>query len=33
MKSFIFDKYGYYLQDDQSKFDYENWHFELELTD
>lgn len=33
MKSFIFDKYGYYLKEDTTKFDYNSWHFELELTD
>ena len=32
MKSFIYDKYGYYVDDDTTKFDYKDWHFELELT-
>ena len=33
MKAFIFDKYGYYLDEDSTKFDYDSWHFELELTE
>lgn len=33
MRSFIFDKYGYYPEDENAiKFDYKGWHFELELT-
>ena len=33
MKAFIYDKYGYYLNDDVPRFDYNSWHFELELTE
>lgn len=34
MRSFIFDKYGYYEEDEYGiAFDYKGWHFQLELTD
>lgn len=33
MKAFLFDKYGYYVDEDVTKFDYASWHFELELTE
>ncbi len=34
MRSFIFDKYGYYEEDEYGiSFDYKGWHFQLELTD
>ena len=33
MRSFIFDKYGYYEDDEYGiEFDYKGWHFQLELT-
>ena len=34
MRAFIFDKYGYYEDDEfASEFDYQGWHFMLEKTD
>ena len=34
MRAFIFDKYGYYEDDEfASEFDYQGWHFKLEKTD
>lgn len=34
MRAFIFDKYGYYEEDEYGiQFDYKGWHFQLELTD
>ncbi len=34
MRAFIFDKYGYYEEDEFGiAFDYKGWHFQLELTD
>lgn len=34
MRAFIFDKYGYYENDEYGiEFDYKGWHFQLELTD
>lgn len=34
MRAFIFDKYGYYEDDEySSEFDYQGWHFKLEKTD
>ncbi len=33
MRAFIFDKYGYYPNDEYaSEFDYQGWHFKLELN-
>ena len=34
MRAFIFDKFGYYEDDEYGiEFDYKGWHFQLELTD
>ena len=34
MRAFIFDKYGYYEDDEYtSEFDYQVWHFKVEKTD
>lgn len=34
MKAFIFDKYGYYIdKDNTDEFDFEGWHFKLEKTE
>ena len=34
MRAFIFDKYGYYEDDEYaSEFDYQGWHFKLEKVD
>lgn len=34
MRSFIFDKFGYYEDDEYGiEFEYKGWHFQLELTD
>lgn len=33
MKNFIYDRYGYYLEEDSESFDYQNYHFCLVLNE